>query len=63
MTEMDESREVAGTAPSPQDPVAGERAQVSRVLAGAVAVLTLMVPAAFFTGWRFGRTMGRLRGY
>jgi hypothetical protein len=32
-------------------------------MAGAVAVLLLLVPAAFVAGWRLGRTIGRLRGF
>jgi len=40
-----------------------ERSEGSRVLAGAVVVLLLLVPAAFVAGWRLGRTVGRLRGF
>jgi hypothetical protein len=35
----------------------------SRILAGAVFVLLLAVPAAFVAGWRMGRSLGRLTGY
>jgi len=46
-----------------QAPAVKERSDGSRAMAGAVAVLLLLLPAAFVAGWRLGRTMGRLRGY
>jgi len=46
-----------------QAPAVRERSEGSRAMAGAVAVLLLLVPAAFVAGWRLGRTVGRLRGF
>jgi hypothetical protein len=65
MAEMEDPRQApaAETAERAQASVVQDRSEASRVLAGAVVVLMLLVPAAFVTGWRLGRTIGRLRGY
>lgn len=62
MTEMDD-RSAPAAADGRQVPAAGGHLEVTAVLAGAVVVLLLLVPAAFVVGWRMGRTVGRLRGY
>ena len=46
-----------------QGPAVEQRSDVSRAMAGAVAVLLFLVPVAFVAGWRLGRTVGRLRGF
>ena len=47
----------------PSASVVEERSQSSRAMAGAAAVLLLLLPVAFATGWRLGRIVGALRGY
>jgi|1185.fasta_scaffold38697_1 hypothetical protein len=65
MAEMDDrwQASAAETADGLAAPAVEERPEVSRAMAGAVAVLLLLVPTAFVVGWRLGRTVGRLRGY
>jgi hypothetical protein len=64
MSEMDDRAQVDAAQVVPQQAAAvKEAAQASRVMAGVIGVLLLMVPAAFVVGWRLGRTIGRLRGY
>jgi hypothetical protein len=66
MAEMEDRWQAptAEIADPPQAPAVEERTEGSRAaMAGAVVVLLLLVPAAFVTGWRLGRTVGRLTGH
>lgn len=65
MTETHDQVQAAATELTEPEPVPAveERSESSRAMAGAVAVLLLMVPAAFVAGWRLGRVVGALRGF